>query len=253
MYSLKMFTLERVRARHFTKAWGFVQGAESIPILIGVPITGYINQTNPKAGYYFSFVFTMIGAVLLFFVGYAKKPEPSNSFTSNINSECLCPISPQFNNHRYNTTNSYNSSNHFNSNINTVPNHYERVMNQYNNHNHHSSFINRNPHHRHSFKIIREPNQYHYNRDGLHKSLSYAAHMNYPDGPAMVIPQSSVHCITDQADFMNCNQYFKPQQLRSSKSVPEGLATRWDNHHWANYKRPIIRNVQVIEQITTSV
>lgn len=32
--------MERVRARHFTKTWGFVQGAEAIPVLLGVPITG---------------------------------------------------------------------------------------------------------------------------------------------------------------------------------------------------------------------
>lgn len=60
-YSLKMFTLERVKGRHFTKAWSFVQGAKSLPVLLGIPITGYINQTYPKAGYYFSFVTTIIG------------------------------------------------------------------------------------------------------------------------------------------------------------------------------------------------
>jgi hypothetical protein len=40
LYSLKMFTMERVRARHFTRTWGFVQSAEAIPVLLGVPITG---------------------------------------------------------------------------------------------------------------------------------------------------------------------------------------------------------------------
>jgi hypothetical protein len=40
LYSLKMFTLERVRARYFTRTWGFVQSAEAIPVLLGVPITG---------------------------------------------------------------------------------------------------------------------------------------------------------------------------------------------------------------------
>lgn len=237
MYSLKMFTLERVRARHFTKAWSFVQGAEAIPILIGVPITGYINQSHPKAGYYLSFVFTMIGTILLFFVGYAKKPEtPVTSFTAKMTpNECLCPntISPQIiPDYRYNNYN----QNHFN--------HYEHMMNQYNQQP--PRYIDKP--HRHSFKIYREPNQYR-QRDGLHKSISYAAHMNFPDPP--------VHCITDQADFMNCTQYYKPT-LRSSKSVPEGLqtGTRWDQPHysnWGSYRRPIIRNVQVIEQITTSV
>lgn len=40
LYSLKMYTMEQVRARHFTRAWGLVQGAEALPVLIGVPITG---------------------------------------------------------------------------------------------------------------------------------------------------------------------------------------------------------------------
>jgi hypothetical protein len=40
LYSLKMFTMERVKSRYFTRAWGFVQGAEAIPVLVGVPITG---------------------------------------------------------------------------------------------------------------------------------------------------------------------------------------------------------------------
>ena len=40
LYSLKMFTMERVKSRYFTRACGFVQGAEAIPVLVGVPITG---------------------------------------------------------------------------------------------------------------------------------------------------------------------------------------------------------------------
>jgi hypothetical protein len=40
LYSLKMFTMERVKSRYFTRTWGFVQGAEALPVLVGVPITG---------------------------------------------------------------------------------------------------------------------------------------------------------------------------------------------------------------------
>jgi len=43
-YSLKMLTMERVRAKIFTKTWGFVQGAEAIPVLLGVPITGEFTE-----------------------------------------------------------------------------------------------------------------------------------------------------------------------------------------------------------------
>lgn len=46
LYSLKMFTMERVRARYFTRTWGFVQGAEAIPVLLGVPITGLCCCSN---------------------------------------------------------------------------------------------------------------------------------------------------------------------------------------------------------------
>lgn len=63
-YSLKMFTLERIKARHFTKAWSFIQSAKSVPIVIGIPFIGYINHIHPKAGYYFSFVTTIIGKSL---------------------------------------------------------------------------------------------------------------------------------------------------------------------------------------------
>ncbi|KAK6628228.1 hypothetical protein RUM43_002040 [Polyplax serrata] len=102
-YSLKMFTMERVRARHFTRAWGFVQGAEAIPVLLGVPITGYINQSHPKAGYYLSFFSAIIGAVLLYFVGVPPKEDeipqlPLATLTNNNPraSICICPpISPR--------------------------------------------------------------------------------------------------------------------------------------------------------------
>jgi len=39
-YALKVYTYERVRARHFPRAWSFVQCAQAIPLAIGVPLTG---------------------------------------------------------------------------------------------------------------------------------------------------------------------------------------------------------------------
>lgn len=91
-YSLKMFTLERVRSRHFTKAWSFVQGAKSFPVLLGIPITGYINQTYPKAGYYFSFVSTVLGASLMFLVGTKKEQQQQQQNGSKVNAMggCVC-------------------------------------------------------------------------------------------------------------------------------------------------------------------
>ena len=42
-YSLKMCTYEKVRARNFAKTWGFVQGSQAIPVLLGAPVTGQWN------------------------------------------------------------------------------------------------------------------------------------------------------------------------------------------------------------------
>lgn len=39
-YSLKMFIYEKVRARNFNRAWGYVQFSQSIPTLVGIPISG---------------------------------------------------------------------------------------------------------------------------------------------------------------------------------------------------------------------
>ncbi|CAH1639149.1 unnamed protein product [Spodoptera littoralis] len=45
LYSMKMLTMERVRGRHFTRVWGFVQGAEAIPVMVGVPVTARTGAT----------------------------------------------------------------------------------------------------------------------------------------------------------------------------------------------------------------
>lgn len=75
---------------------GFVQGAEAIPVIVGVPMTGYINQQAPRAGFYFSTAATLAGALLLFFVGFSKRePEPPPPITAPTISEvCLCVTPP---------------------------------------------------------------------------------------------------------------------------------------------------------------
>ena len=40
-YSLKMYLFEKVRARHFPHAWGFVQCSQALSVGVDVPITGY--------------------------------------------------------------------------------------------------------------------------------------------------------------------------------------------------------------------
>jgi predicted MFS family arabinose efflux permease len=43
-YALKVYTFERVRARHFPRAWSFVQWSQAIPLMVGVPLTGKLRQ-----------------------------------------------------------------------------------------------------------------------------------------------------------------------------------------------------------------
>ncbi|XP_066258048.1 monocarboxylate transporter 10-like [Euwallacea similis] len=66
-YSLKMYTYERVRARHFSRTWGFVQFSQAVPIAIGIPLSGYLNDKfGNRTGYYFSSVCTLLGSLALF-------------------------------------------------------------------------------------------------------------------------------------------------------------------------------------------
>ena len=42
-YSLKMYVYQKVRARNFAKAWGYVQCSQALPNMFGIPLAGYIN------------------------------------------------------------------------------------------------------------------------------------------------------------------------------------------------------------------
>ena len=222
-----MFTLERIRGRHFTKAWSFVQGAKSLPVLIGIPITGYINQNYPKCGYYFSFVSAILGAGLMFLVGNGKK-ESNPLNVANVNNcnynvanlnECICPLGSYATifAHEMSPYNIYRQA----------ANNYERIFSN-------CEPLSRNNFQGHSCRHKRDhPVRY------LPKSLSYAAN----------IERSFPKCV--DGDFLKYNTLVPVKNsLRPSKSFPEGLG-RWDQY--GSYRRPIVRNVQVIEQITTSV
>lgn len=75
-YSLKVYTYEKARARYFARAWGFVQWSQSLPVLFGVPITGYINQgNNSRTGFYFASTFTFVGASTLFLMNVHRKHQ----------------------------------------------------------------------------------------------------------------------------------------------------------------------------------
>ena len=73
-YSLKMYLFEKVRARNFANAWGFVQFSQGVSILLGVPITGYINDgCGCKAGYIFSAACVLAGGLMITLIDIHKK------------------------------------------------------------------------------------------------------------------------------------------------------------------------------------
>lgn len=54
---------------------GFIKGAESIPVLISIPLTGFLNDvslTQGKAGYYICSALVAVSGVLMFFIGFPK-------------------------------------------------------------------------------------------------------------------------------------------------------------------------------------
>ncbi|XP_041979851.1 monocarboxylate transporter 10-like isoform X2 [Aricia agestis] len=92
-YSLKMYTYERVRSRNFARTWGFVQCSQAVPIAIGVPLSGYINDgCGGKAGYYFSSTCSLIGSLSLFCIDLhrrsAHKHTKENGGTASCEPAC---------------------------------------------------------------------------------------------------------------------------------------------------------------------
>ncbi|XP_056014420.1 monocarboxylate transporter 12-like isoform X2 [Ostrea edulis] len=79
-YTLKMYTYELVKFKIMERAWGYVCAAQFLPILIGSPISLYLNRTheNEHAGFIFAGV-AMVLAGLLFFLMPAFEKHKSNS------------------------------------------------------------------------------------------------------------------------------------------------------------------------------
>ncbi|KAK2716431.1 monocarboxylate transporter 2-like isoform X2 [Artemia franciscana] len=74
-YALPILVLERLRAKNFARAWSFVEGVRFLPVLLGVPIAGYISQSSQRSGYYFSSIFSAIGSLLFFMIGTGKREQ----------------------------------------------------------------------------------------------------------------------------------------------------------------------------------
>ncbi|XP_013778241.2 monocarboxylate transporter 12-like [Limulus polyphemus] len=83
-YSLKMYLYEKVRPRNFDRAWSYLQWSQSIPILIGIPVTGYINKSQgPKTGFMFSCGCILAGTLALFLMNFRKSISKKPQVTTN--------------------------------------------------------------------------------------------------------------------------------------------------------------------------
>ena len=73
-YTLKMFVFQKLRARNFARAWGYIQCCQALPNMFGIPLTGYINTGgDSRAGYYFSATCVLLGSVTLSLIDVHKK------------------------------------------------------------------------------------------------------------------------------------------------------------------------------------
>lgn len=77
---------------------GFIKGAESLPVLLGVPLTAYLNEASHKygrAGYYICSALTLISGILMFFIGNNNTEERKNvskySANGSVMSRCTQP------------------------------------------------------------------------------------------------------------------------------------------------------------------
>lgn len=93
-YMLKMFALERIRAKHFTKAWGFIRGSEALPVIFGVTLTAILNDSSQrygKAGYFICSAVAAISAILMFFIGHYVEDR---EYTKNGSIMSHCTLQP---------------------------------------------------------------------------------------------------------------------------------------------------------------
>ncbi|XP_065584789.1 uncharacterized protein LOC136043799 [Artemia franciscana] len=72
-YALKLYVYEKVRARNFSRAWSFVQFAQGLPLMIGIPLSGFLNEyCSPLSGFYVSGSAVCIGSMCMFFIDVRK-------------------------------------------------------------------------------------------------------------------------------------------------------------------------------------
>ncbi|XP_012159721.1 uncharacterized protein LOC101455298 [Ceratitis capitata] len=79
-YAFKILALDRVKVKQFSKAWGLLKGAESIPVLISIPLTSFLNDYSlnyGRAGYFICSAAAAIGGIIIFFMAYSTVEHES--------------------------------------------------------------------------------------------------------------------------------------------------------------------------------
>ena len=52
LHTLQVFTYSIVRSKEFSRLWSVVQGVQAVPSLAGVALTGLLNSTGDRTGYW---------------------------------------------------------------------------------------------------------------------------------------------------------------------------------------------------------
>ncbi|CAL8110033.1 unnamed protein product [Orchesella dallaii] len=73
-YVLKAWTYEKTRAKNFARAWSFVQCAQGLGCILGVPATGYVNYyAGLRSGYFMSSASVFFSAGIMFCCGMKRR------------------------------------------------------------------------------------------------------------------------------------------------------------------------------------
>lgn len=99
----------------FLYTTGFIKGAESLPVLLGVPLTAYLNEYTAhygRAGYYLCATAALVAAIGLSFVGHSEEPRRSASKYSNGSVLSRCTTQPSDCRHSLSRSYSLNHRHH---------------------------------------------------------------------------------------------------------------------------------------------
>ncbi|XP_076357701.1 monocarboxylate transporter 10-like [Tachypleus tridentatus] len=98
-YSLKMYLYEKVRPRNFDRSWSYLQCSQSIPVLLGIPVTAYINRTRgPKMGFVFSCGCILAGALALFLMNLRRNVNKKShqAIANSVDDQNRCELERSF-------------------------------------------------------------------------------------------------------------------------------------------------------------